>query len=537
MLTTLQLKDIIVGQTDAKHELLTNNPVEKKIFQESYVIPSNILLEEFIKGKKYFVTGLKGIGKTALLRYIDLEVEESIGAATSFILFKSHFSDQDKKDITRASNMTVVENNVDDNESSYIDIWKWFFYRHIVSLVVESEKPIFVRDKNWDKFKAVVTAPNIGNEESGIKRLLPKLKRGSFEIGAGLDGVSGKLGLEFDWEDQQKTKVKFNSLVKQADNLFKELLSASGALYLFIDELELSISSQKQFMRDTKLIRDLIIAIHEINTICRMKSYNITLIGAIRSEVLTSMGTAGHEINKITEDFGKPINWHKSSGSVVMHPLIQMIIKKLIVSEKHNQVEPTEDSTNLFKKYFPDFLHERTAQEYLLNQTWYRPRDIVRLLTFAKEYYPNEEKFTQKVFDETRKAYSEASWVESSEELAAKYTINEIKGIKQLFLGISNPFTFEQIKQRSQELSDLYSELSELLEKNKLGSILSDCYRIGVIGNTGQKVRFAYRGDDEIMLDKQIQLHRSLWPYLQVEKNESFNYKPKPRAKQYTRKK
>src|SRR5690606_30104733 len=72
MLRTLQLKDIFVGKTDAKNEFIENSTSEISKFIDSYLIPENITIEDFEKGSKYYITGLKGTGKTALLRYLEV---------------------------------------------------------------------------------------------------------------------------------------------------------------------------------------------------------------------------------------------------------------------------------------------------------------------------------------------------------------------------------------------------------------------------------------------------------------------------------
>lgn len=92
----LRLRDLQMGQTDAKNELINDTPAERKLFCDSFLMPENVRISDFETGRKYFILGLKGTGKTALLRYIDINLQDR-GFASSFILFKSDFKEEEIK--------------------------------------------------------------------------------------------------------------------------------------------------------------------------------------------------------------------------------------------------------------------------------------------------------------------------------------------------------------------------------------------------------------------------------------------------------
>lgn len=519
----LHLEDLYLGNIDAKHELLSNSEDERMRFSNSFFMPENINLDDYLNGQKYFVTGLKGTGKTALLRYIAIKAESELNAQTLFILFKSDIKEQDRKDFSKAANTVIANNNSDNIDSidniDYEDVWRWFLHRHIVEVIENRNILVFKDDRNWKKYATCVKAPKLGDEDSGIKKIIPKLKRGNVEVNAGLDGVSGTLGLEFDWEDSNQTRVRFNSIVKQADTLFERLIPANDKLFIFLDELELTLGVSKQYARDKKMIRDLIIAIHNFNVICRKKGFNVKIISAIRSEVLTAVESSGKEINKIISDFGTPIIWHKSGGNISNHPILQIIIKRIAASEKFYNLNLDNSPEAIWNRYFPTHIQGIETPRYILHLTWYRPRDVIRLLNLAKNQHPRSTKFSHQVFDDIRKHYSTESWIELSEELRAIYNEDEIAGIKRIFYGIKNPFYYSTLKEHVEKIREMYTVVDKLLDKHKLGEILSNAYRVGLLGNTGEKVRFAHRGDDEILLEKQIMIHQALWSFLSIERN------------------
>lgn len=516
MLKQLQLKDLFIGKIDAKNEIIENSQKEKERFLESYLLPDNILLESYFCGSKYIISGLKGTGKTALLQYLSLSAEKKFQADTSFILFKSEFTEDDKKDFSRAINTTFADKfEIPDSEEDFVNIWRWFFHRHLVNMI-KFNSP-FEKNKEFEKYKSCVLAPKIGDEQSGITRFLPKLKKGNVELEGDFELIKGKLGLDFEWINKSSKQVKFSSIVKQADELFKKLKPSNRRFYIFIDELELTLGKQKQYNKDIRLIRDLLIAINSINNLCRKNKYPVYFLTAIRSEVLTAIPASGKELNKIVTDFGITLNWHQAGGSVANHPLLQIINKKIQTSEKSSNLPMTESVEELWKKYFTRSYQNKPIYQYILHQTWYRPRDIVRMLSIAQQQFPHEAKFSHTVFDAIRKEYSIQSWVEHTEELRAKYTEQEIEGVKKLFYGIECPFSLHEITIVSDNRRKIYTEVDELLTKYRLGDILSTLYKIGLVGNTGERVRFAFRGDDDILLDKKMKIHDPLWNYLSIE--------------------
>lgn len=518
MENTIRLKDFFIGKIDAKNELIENTKDSKTKFVDSYLIPENIIIEDFYNGKRYYTTGLKGTGKTALLRYISLSVETIYSANTSFILFKSEFNEDDRKAFSRAVNTSIALKNEDtENEDDYVNIWHWFLHRHLIKSIKSKSECYFAKDVNWEKYEKCVSAPKLGDEQSGVTHLFPKMRKGNVELEGDFELIKGKIGLDFEWENKDSRQVKFSNIVKQANELFKKLKPCNGKIFIFVDELELTLGKQKQYQKDIRLIRDLVVAINDFNNLSRRLNFPVFIITAIRSEVLSSIQSSGKEINKMISDFGVILNWHQALGTTKDHPLIRIINKKVQASEQFFYGKSTENIDELWGKYFPGQIMSKTAQEFILHQTWYRPRDIVRLLGIAQQQFPNEIRFSSQIFESIRKEYSTQSWVEHTEELRTKYTENEIEGIQKLLYGIKCPFNLNEISVSSDKKREHYSEVDNLLKTHKLGDILSLLYKVGIIGNTGQKVRYSFRGDDELIIEKNMKVHDPLWNYLSIE--------------------
>ncbi|WP_308873107.1 hypothetical protein [Thiothrix subterranea] len=134
----LKLKDIYIGTTDAKNELLSSSPEEIKRFKDSFVSPPALNINAYFEKTKYYVLGLKGTGKTALLRYISIKLDEDINSISAFILFKSEVDEDLRKDFSKAARIQITKENSEDYEGNdYETVWRWFIYRKIVSSIQE----------------------------------------------------------------------------------------------------------------------------------------------------------------------------------------------------------------------------------------------------------------------------------------------------------------------------------------------------------------------------------------------------------------
>ena len=157
---------------------------------------------------------------------------------------------------------------------------------------------------------------------------------------------------------------------------------------------------------------------------------------------------------------------------------------------------------------------------FLLNHTWYRPRDIVRILRRAKESAGGATFFSEAVFDTIGKDYSKFAWIEVKEELNVKFSADEIAAIERILLGFNSHFNFAQFKAHAELLSARYSAIGKLMARWPLIDLLGKLYELGVLGNyyevlNENKVyvrigRFAFRGDDTLLPEQEMMIHPAL---------------------------
>ncbi|MFQ2451158.1 P-loop ATPase, Sll1717 family [Aeromonas caviae] len=506
----MKLKDIHFGSIDAKHDIEGRSPEEIQYFEDTFILPPNVDINDYLLSKKYYISGLKGTGKTALLRYIQIKAEK-LGYKTNFILFKSDFDTYERKAFHNSLMAEVPkapENSDDILDYDYEQAWRMYFYQTIVTLAKNDRLTPFQDNAIWKDFKEIIESSTPKKNSESLS--LPRITKGRVEL-----SKSPKLELEFETIND-KTTADFSEYCKICDSKYKELTANSSSNLIFIDELEFRHINEKSSIRDIHLVRDLIVTTEKINQTNRKLGYNLSFILAVRTEVLYSVNSLGKEINKPLFDFGDTLAWHKYSADKKKHPLIKIIESRIISSEKRLGIKHHGD---VWAKYFHGKFHDKDIREFAIDQTWYRPRDMVRLMGVLIKVFKERDFITQRQFDEARKLYSSESWVELCEELSASLTQEEIEAIARVLGRFKFAFNLKQFREQVNELANIYSEVDKLESSNHQGDLLKKLYDIGVIGNyikgqRGNKIpQYAARGNPRVLLEEDFIVHPALKPY------------------------
>lgn len=497
----LKLKDLYVGKIDGYNEFLEyGNGVCRELFFEY----PNFDLDKILNGSVYYICGDKGTGKTMLLKYIESVISDNPATTFSeFIRFRKDVDDDQRNQIKRSGIPQspfeeVIESEVpSDPGIDCVLAWQVYLIKVIINRLRKTENGVFERTGDeWDNLCALLDAVyGDPKENSGIIKILPKIKHGNVEIHF---PKHVKLSLDLEWADEAQKIVPFISIAKQIVALYSKLHPTENKIYIFIDELELSLKQTKKYDRDITLIRDLIFAVQYINEISKINRYNVYLITAIRNEVYKEVKAKGLEINKPIHDFGVQISWHQKGGNIKEHPLLQMLSRRFQYSEKAHGLVPT---CNVFGSYFLNTVGRARVpiHNYILDQTWYRPRDIIRFFSIIQSVAGEESFIDQKTFDIVKQRYSEEAWLEFEEILTVKYSDKEVVGIKHALSDMQVPFVLSDFISSIEGKAEMFEEVEYLKKKGrKPAQILRDLYDIGVIGNYGDIPRFSFKGDTDI---------------------------------------
>jgi len=510
------LKDLYVMKIDAKQELDNITSAEDiEIFKKSILIPDNINIDYLLNGDRYYLTGGKGTGKTALLIYTALKAEELFNAERSFMVFKE-ISQEERDEYKKIAHVTEYFQNKIEPYYDYECVWKWLIHKNISDSLLNSDKIIFKFNDTLECYLDTIAAI----KTTSIGSHMPLIgKDGFVELDVGFTkGLSLKGRINFEFRKDSNSEVRFSSLVKELDSLFTQLEGDESQMYIIIDELNLSMKNHVEYERDVTMIRDLVIVVEEMNRISKSCHENLRIICGIRNEVVNSIQAKGKEINKAIESYGIPIDWTIYTENTLDNPLIKVLINYLRLSEDQTSTFFRKTDKQVYLDWVDEYMYHKQSFEIILSNTLYKPRHVVRLLNLSKILCPNSKKISEETMTAIRKEYSKQCWNEATEELLVIYNTSQISALKNLFAGCEVITTREKLFQRASELWSKDPELQCIIAG--FDDLLRLLYTIGIIGNYryAEKAYFRWycRGDEALILRQDLIIHRIFWSVLSV---------------------
>lgn len=509
----IKIKDIYAGKPDAKDEI-ENEGFDQ--FLSSYIEPINFNVNALLNDSFCFISGYKGTGKTALLYYLDfIAKERDPQTCSSFVFFKGDFADMHRQDMVLTSKRMFssisIGNDVIKDGNDFEYIWRWLFYQRIWEDNKDFNLGLFNDDENWQKFDKILS--KISN--FSIKRKLsipPKMKFG-IPIVAGSVKVDPEVEIDFTKPKVTETQ-QYRQLVEfidQLDIIFPKLNKSDIPYYIFVDELEAYCGEEDIFKRDLRIIRDLIFSVKKLNSIMpKNNTTHVKIICSVRKEILNSINRfiVTKELNKVISGFDIPLVWNYTNTNSFGHPIIKILTKRISLSYKLANLEITE--REIIQNWFPERIENSEPTNYILNISWNKPRDIVRLIICAKSCLCSENSsFNQSTMDMLKKEYSRESLIEIKEEMRALYTEEEIDSILLCLRGYRVSFTAQELYER------VNTHFKDSVLSTDFNKVLDDLYRLGVIGNYSKSsgyYRWQHKGDECLILsdDWKIIIHKGL---------------------------
>ncbi len=493
----IKILDLYAGKPDAKDEIGFDGTEN---FIKTFVVADHHNIKQLTEGNRCFITGFKGTGKTALLFYLEQILKDSDNnTCSSFIFFKEEYTDAKRKEIQafskRVMSSITVEQGALTKAQEFEYIWRWVILKQIVNDNEYYNRNLFVDNGEWHAFeKAVAQIKDPRNKRkiillNKVKFALPCKDMNSFTEYAP--------EIEVDFQNQSGQYYQnFVELVDMAESLFSATTRTDIPYYIFVDELEAYYGDQQVFMRDLCMIRDLVFTVKHYNYLfAQSKMLKTKMICSVRSEILTAIErfTVSKELNKVTSGFSVPLTWNYTNSNSHMHPIIQILLKRIAICSETNEF----DSLKLYRQWFPEKIHDMEPANYILNNSWCKPRDIVRLITVAQNsLHNNTSAFTQDVFDAIKKSYSYDSMQEIKEELRALYTSEDIEIIISCFTGYRTSFSVKDLQER---IDHYYPDT---ILKTKFRDVIEDLYRLGFLGNVlpaTKTYHWQHKGDPSVI--------------------------------------
>jgi len=134
----INVKRIEFGELDARNEVFQQKRADLRIFQNAFLVPPSVDIDRLIDGARYFISGQKGSGKTALIWYLHQLLEDH-GGTSSVILFKSNLTEVERQRISQLNYATIFNNqNKIAIQYDYKQNWIWYIIKSFCAIIDES---------------------------------------------------------------------------------------------------------------------------------------------------------------------------------------------------------------------------------------------------------------------------------------------------------------------------------------------------------------------------------------------------------------
>jgi len=472
------LRNVQFGEISAEVELEVNPDLIRKGFYDF-----DNILDKLLNQHYYLVLGNKGSGKSIIGEHIRLTCGLQEDKTCLFVnsVSLNQFPYKSFKKIISGTSET---------ESKLPTTWKWL----LLIYAYKSFREDLGKDCEFDaEFnRAIETLQKIGVLPADLNRIAILASKKSFKL---------KLPIFEATQDyiDRGGELHYLHIVEYLERVILKIRSKSKH-YLIIDGLDEVLSSRNiQYESIAALISEA----REINRHMRENDTPFKIIILCRKDLYKRL--PGSNKNKITNAFSIDLNWYQDQVSIE---------DKEIVKLANFRANTFGEDGNIFTKYFPRRIDDKTPMEYLLENTRYTPRDYLRLLTYIAQ---NASERIAK-FSDIRTGIKEYSnkyfWPEIEDELDGYISKDDVARFKKLLV---------HFHKRDFELSELQTFADGFTEYEGLDlhRIMETLYECGAVSNKfifKEKERYQSRIKDDNDFNNQmtIVLHRGMWKALNI---------------------
>lgn len=459
------------GSSEAEGENLVNSNLLD--YFDDYLSILNKL-----KQGHFIFTGRKGVGKSAIAKYI-----------------------KDSSDLSQESFATLLkigdyelENYIQETElqeSKEKLIFEWLILVNLVKLIVRNDCGSYT--KEFNKLKRFLDI-NSGIIDIDKRQFIvgEKNKGGEVNFSVLKHAFGGVFKHYF---RSSVNKAPFYKLISPLKDVVKIILNypinKNREFWLLFDDLDINYKASDE--SSNKKIIELIRVCKEYNNNI-FKDNNAKIIIFIRDDIRDFIVSKYADSAKIFNSYETLINWYSHSKNIVNEnelPLKKLIDKRIKIGfEKSNSPINTQSPwASLFKS---SYINNKTSFKYILDFTFYRPRDIITFLKKVSDEdctYPIEDWMLKQILAK----YIKANILEIKSELNLFFSSNEINTI------FENLFPYV-IKNQDLIKSDLILKIEQLgigiSSENTLNLLLK--YSLIIIKDNKGNLYFDYRDDTDI---------------------------------------
>lgn len=318
--------------------------------------------ENILKGKKRFIIGRKGTGKSAILQKIRLKCQ-------SDPLF--FCTDISLRDFPLNDFKSLGDRSLQD-KSKYVSAWKFLLLVEIANLFTQDHS---IENSEGIEVLQKFISDNFPNGIS-IAETISKLRQHENKISMVFSILSGEHSSLS--EEATTAQIHYNKAVKSLENIFSKI-HTNSTFVLLIDELDEGYRAKNTNLN--LVILSLLRAADELFSFYKLNSIKCIPVIALRSDIFDSL--EDNDLNKL-DDYVLRLNWNTDELSP--WSLKRIIDKRIEATVKVKF--PTVTADDYWSLVSDNNTAPKGLFQYICTLTFSRPRDIIKLLKYCSEARP-----------------------------------------------------------------------------------------------------------------------------------------------------
>lgn len=459
--------------------------------------------QELVDGRKFFVIGRKGTGKSAIYNWVEKQAKDR-----SVLVSNLSFRNFPFEKLLKLS---------DDNFSKpnqYQSVWRNIILSEICKLIIDDPQ----KDISHPCFSEIsgFVALKFGTE---LTELHTKVATQTIKKETGLYLQSSQTTAE-SYSNQSEICDGFSNITQinvRLEHVIRQYLSSINNFKYVIqfDQLDDNYTVYIENNEYFQCIISLFKVIYDINQSFYRDSLSVKVIGYLRTDIF-------YEINKFDaesarwDDHKLYLSWAIINRSDWRHPLLMNMLDSRIVNSCSQMSSFQHPFSSLFKeiKLKSHNGHPQSVFSYIVRRSFQRPRDVIQFVKKIQECCCNTNILNERTVLDAEKTYSLWLLTEIANEFGplvkSKDSLNEFLrqfGSKDYsymdFVELYNGYYADKIGINSEDILDLL-------------------YRLGILTNVNitkkGKEYFSIIRNEQSSINKnmRIELHRGILKGLHI---------------------
>jgi hypothetical protein len=319
---------------------------------------------------KFIFTGRKGVGKSAITKYIKDTADASSDSFASILRISDYETQKIIQDNTKL-------------EQSDILLFEWLILVNIVKLIVNNDCGLYTEE--YSKLKKFLEK-NSGLVNVDKFQIDEGFKKSGGEVTFG--GLTHSFGGVFkNYFDVKVSKAPFYKLIPPLKDIVKIILdypvNKSQEFWLLFDDLDINynLKSESDNQKIIELIRLAKLYNNEVFSNNKAK-----ILVFLREDIRNNLATKYPDSAKIFNSYEILINWYDHSTAYYdenSSPLKKLSNKRIELNFKKYNINFESDPWNFLfaNENYANYGQFKSSFKYFLDFTFYRPRDIVTFLS------------------------------------------------------------------------------------------------------------------------------------------------------------